>query len=122
MKFREFTLETGRKIFLGKNAENNDELVETADENDTLLHTSAPGSPFCNLGEKPGKKELKQAAIICAKFSQDWRDNKKDVIIHQFKKKDTIKKKTMKTGTWQVKKQKKIFVKKKEIEEFENAK
>jgi len=26
-----------------------------------------------------------EAAIFCARYSQDWRNNKKDVMVHQFK-------------------------------------
>jgi len=115
MKFREFILSSGTKIILGRNAENNDELVDAAKRNDFLLHTAAPGSPFCNAGNKPSKEDINESAIICARYSQDWRDNKKDVIVHGFLKADTYKRKDMKKGTWGVKKQKKIKVKKEEI-------
>jgi predicted ribosome quality control (RQC) complex YloA/Tae2 family protein len=119
MKFREFILESGRKIVLGKDSLGNDKLVFSAERNDVLLHTAMPGSPFCNIGEKPTKEEINQAAIVCAKFSQDWRDNKKDVIIHMFLKSNTSKPKEMKPGSWVVKKKENIKVKKSDILEFE---
>ena len=120
VNFRSFVLNSGREIFLGKSSENNDELVSLAKRTDLLLHTSLPGSPFCNVGEKPSKKEINEAAIYCAKFSQDWRDNKNDVKIHSFLKGDTIKNEKMKEGSWQVRKiREKIKIKKADIFELE---
>lgn len=119
MKFREFVLKSGRKVFLGKDSANNDLLVSSSGRKDVLLHTAMPGSPFCNLGESPDKGEVKEAAIICAKYSQDWRDNKKDVIIHQFLKANTSKSSKMKEGSWNVKKKENIKVKKEDILKFE---
>ena len=117
-QFREFTLSTGKMIYGGKNSSNNDELVEAANPKETLVHTAAPGSPFCNLGEKPVKSEIKEAAAFCASKSQFWRDNKKDTIIHVFQKSDMYKDKKMKGGTWGVGKMKKIKVKKGKILEL----
>ena len=85
------------------------------------MHTAKPGSPFCVIQGKPGKKDIKEAAIICASKSQDWRDNKGDVIVHKFTGKDVYKRKAMKIGTFGVKKFKKIRVKKREIKRCENA-
>ena len=104
VNFRIFVLDSGREIYLGKSSENNDELVNLAKRTDLLLHTALPGSPFCNVGEKPSKKEINEAAIYCAKFSQDWRDNKKDVKINSFLKADTTKDESMKEGSWSVNK------------------
>lgn len=120
MKFRELTLETGTRIFLGKNAENNEELVGLyVGKKNTILHTAKPGSPFCVIDKlNPLKEEIKQSAIICASKSQDWRDNKGDVEINIFTGKDVYKDKDMKTGTYGVKKHKIIKVKRKEIEEW----
>jgi len=122
MKYREFILKSETKIFLGRNSNNNDELVNSyKDKSNIILHTAKPGSPFCVIDNlKPTKKEIKEAAIICASKSQDWRDNKRDVVVHQFTGKEVHKKKKMKEGTWEIKsKPKLIKVKKKEIEELE---
>ena len=102
MTFRKYVLSTGREIFMGKDSATNDELVESAKKNDTMLHTASPGSPFVNVGEEPTKGEIKEAAIFCAKHSQDWRDNKKDVVVNVFLKKDMNKDESMKEGTWSV--------------------
>jgi len=93
MKFREFILSTGKKIYLGKSAEDNDELVkEFVGKENIILHTVSPGSPFCVIEDlKPTKKEIKEAGTICASKSQDWRDNKKDVKISVFSGKDVKK-------------------------------
>ncbi len=116
MKPRKITLESGTKILLGKNAENNEELVKQIEKNEVVLHTAKPGSPFVNIKGKANKKDVKESAIFCASKSQDWRDNKSNVIVHKFKGKDIYKEKGMKTGTFGVRKPKKIIVKKKEIE------
>jgi predicted ribosome quality control (RQC) complex YloA/Tae2 family protein len=119
MKPREFILSSGTKIFLGKNSENNDELVSKFHgKTNTILHTAKPGSPFCVIDKlNPLKEEIKESAVICASKSQDWRDNKKDVIVHIFSGKDVNKDKNMKAGTWGLKRKPKVIkVKKKEIE------
>lgn len=121
MKFREFTSKRGTKIITGRSAENNEELVAQVAPEELVFHTVAPGSPFVNLKGKPKFGDVKFAAIITAKYSQDWRDNKRDILVHQFRGKDINKKKNMKTGTFGVKNSKTIKVKKKWIEKFENA-
>lgn len=115
-QFREFILSTEKVVYVGKDSENNDELVSQANPKEILLHTAAPGSPFCNLGENPVKEEIKEAAIFTASKSQVWRDVKKDVAMHIFKKCDVYKDKKMKSGTWGVKKFDEFKVKKLDIE------
>ncbi|MCX6746620.1 MAG: NFACT RNA binding domain-containing protein [Candidatus Pacearchaeota archaeon] len=121
MRFREFITDSGKKVLAGKNAEQNEEIVkEFEGKSNVILHTAAPGSPFCVIEDlKPNKKDIKKAAIFCAKKSQDWRDNKNDVLIHIFTGKDVYKKKSMKTGMFGVKKFDVIKIKKKDIENFE---
>ncbi len=119
MKFREITLKSGTKILLGRNAENNEELVKQFRGKDNrILHTASPGSPFCVMIDplKPSRKDLIASGAICASYSQDWRDNKSNVKIHVFTGKDVYKRKGMKLGTFGIKKKKIIKVKKKDIE------
>jgi len=121
MNFRKFTTSNGKEVLCGKSAENNEELIKQIEEENIVLHTAKPGSPFCEIkakGEKIEKKDIEEAAVICAKYSQDWRDNKKDVLIHIFKGRDIFKKGEMKLGTFGVKKVREIKVKKEEIEKF----
>ncbi|MFH1801258.1 MAG: NFACT RNA binding domain-containing protein [archaeon] len=121
MKFREFLTTSGTQVFLGRNAENNDELVQKfKGEENIIMHTAEPGSPFCVINNlTPSKRDVEQAAVFCASKSQDWRDNKADVIVHRFSGKDVEKKRSMETGTWRIKKTPtKIKIKRKDIEEF----
>jgi len=119
VNFRKFVLSSGREVFGGKSAENNDELVRSAKRNDMMLHTNAPGSPFVNIGENPSKDEVKEAAVFCARYSQDWRDNKRDLIVNKFLRSDMKKGILMKAGTWSIKKKENIKVKKADILKLE---
>lgn len=118
VKFREFVTSSGLKIFGGRDAKSNDDLVWEATPKDILLHTNAPGSPFVNMGESPSKGDIKEAVVFCARYSQDWRDRKSNVIVNEFLRSDMNKEKKMKNGTWAVSKQKKIKVKKGDIIKF----
>jgi predicted ribosome quality control (RQC) complex YloA/Tae2 family protein len=120
MAFREFTTSSGKKVLAGKNAEQNDELVnQFIGKDNMLLHSALPGSPFCVIQElKPTRQDLKETAVFCASKSQDWRDNKQDVIVHVFTGKETYKGKRMKEGTFGVVKNKTIRVKKKDVEQY----
>ena len=100
--FRKFTLSTGKEIFAGKNAEQNDLLVSSSSRNDTLLHTHKPGSPFVNVGENPTYQEITEAAVYCALKSQDFRDHKHDVKVNVFLKADCKKGPMAKEGSWHV--------------------
>lgn len=123
MKFREYTTKKGTLLIAGKNAKNNEELIGQVNPNEVVLHTSKPGSPFVAIIGKPKLGDVKEAAIFCASKSQDWRDNKSNVMVHKFKGHDIYKRKGMKLGTFGIKKFKLIKVKKKWIERFikENA-
>jgi len=118
VNFRKFITSSGKLVLGGKSAENNEQLIKQAEAGEVVLHTKAPGSPFVNIKGKASQKDIKEAAIFCARYSQDWRDNKQDVIIHVFKGKDVYKHKDMKLGTFGVKEVKEIKVKKKDIEIF----
>jgi len=120
MKFRELITKAETKILAGRNAKNNEELVVQAKPSEEVFHTAAPGSPFVNIKGKPGRGDIKKAAVFCAAYSQDWRDKKKDVIVHRFKKKDIYKVKTMSLGTFGVRKRTLIKVKKADIKKFTN--
>ena len=123
-KFREKILESGIKILLGKNAEQNEELVNKfTKKNYVMLHTEKPGSPFCVIIENAKTPlpimDIKEAATYCARYSQDWRDNKKDVKVQWFDAVDVYKKKGMPIGTFGVKFWNYFLIKKKYIKELE---
>ena len=117
--FRELITENGTLILAGKNDESNESLIKQAGGNEEVFHTKEAGSPFVNIKGKPKIGDMKTAALFCAKFSRDWKKNKKDVLIHQFKGKDIFKERGMKIGTFGIKKFKVIKVKKSEIEKWQ---
>jgi len=121
VKFREYKTSAGKLVLAGKSAESNEELVEQVGENEIVLHTVEPGSPFVNIKADSGevtKEDIREAGVFCARYSQDWRDNKGKIKVHVFLGKDIYKQKKMKSGTFGVKKFKEIVVKKIDIESF----
>ncbi len=120
MKFNEFKTTSGKLVLAGKNAENNEKLVEQVEDSEIIFHTAKPGSPFVNIkANKTNKLDRKEAAIFCALKSQDWRDDKSNVEVHSFLGKDIYKTRGMKVGCFGIKKiQEKMLIKKKEIESF----
>lgn len=121
VNFRTFVTSSGLRVFGGRDAENNDKLVWDAHPNDVMLHTSAPGSPFVNVGDAAKKKDIKEAAVFCAKFSQEWRDSKRDVVVNVFVRKDMEKDKKAKAGSWAVSKQDRIIVKSVDVLKYEKV-
>jgi len=120
MKFREIILESGTKILLGKDEKSNDELMKKfKGKENIIIHTVASGSPFCVIDNlKPSRKDITISGAYCAEYSQDWRDNKKDVKINIFTGKGISKEKGMKPGTWKVERLKTKIIKKRKIEKF----
>ena len=120
MEFREFILESETRIILGRNAESNDNLMKKfKGKENVIMHTVAPGSPFCVIDKlNPSKEEINLSGIYCARFSQDWRNNKKDVRISIFTGKEISKEKNLKVGTWKVKNSKTKTIKKEDIEKL----
>jgi len=106
---------SGIEVFGGRDSANNDELVFAAESNDILIHTVKPGSPFVNVGFGVSKIDIKEAAVFCAKFSQAWRDSKKDVLVNIFRRCDMKKDRKMKEGSWEVLKSERLRVKKEDI-------
>ena len=119
VNLREFVTTSGLRVLGGKSSESNDKLVFDARPKDVLLHTAAPGSPFVNVGAEPSKKDLKEAAVFCAKYSQDWRDGKKNVVVNKFLRSDMDKSPKMKSGSWKVLKSEDMRVKAVDILKFE---
>lgn len=115
MNFREFTTSSGKKVLSGKDKASNELLVEQTEAGNIVLHTAQPGSPFCEIKGKAGKKDIKEAAIFIAKYSQDWKKNHGNVLVHYFKAENIFKQAGMKQGCFGVKKCKEIMVKKEEI-------
>ena len=119
VNFREFVASSGLEVFGGRDSANNDELVFAAEPGDVLLHSVLPGSPFVNVGNSASKNDIREAAVFCAKFSQAWRDSKRDVAVNFFKRCDMKKGRKAKEGTWEVLKSERISVKKSDILKYE---
>lgn len=121
IKFRELITKSGTRVLAGRDEKSNERLVAQVEKDEEVFHTASPGSPFVNIKikGKPKLGDIKEVAVFCAKYSREWKKNKSDVIVHQFKGKDIYKKKGMKIGTFGVKKVKIIKVKKNEILNFE---
>ena len=124
IKLRKLITKSEKELLIGKDAQTNEELVKKfRGKENIILHTSKPGSPFCIINDLSSTKEdIKEAAVVCAKYSQDWRDNKRSVVIHVFDGKNVFKRKGMAVGTFGVKKFREIKVKKKDIISFEKKK
>lgn len=117
-KFRKFETSSGKLVIAGKNAEQNESIIEFAEPEEFVLHTKLPGSPFCIIKGKANPKDIKETSVFCAKFSKAWKQSHSDTEVHVFKGKDIFKEKGMKTGTFGVRKAKKIIAKKSAIESF----
>lgn len=118
-KFRWFFTSSGKLVIGGKNAEQNEQIInQHLNKNDLVLHTKSAGSPFCVIKGKASKKDIVEAAVFCARYSKEWKKEKrkKDVEVHYFKGKNVYKDRKMKIGTFGVKKFKAIKVKKEDIE------
>jgi len=118
INFRKFCISSEKDVLCGKSAEQNEFLVAQSGKDETVIHTKAPGSPFCNIKGKASEKDIKETAVICAAFSKAWKQNKSDIEVHVFRGKDVFKSAGMKTGTFGVKKVKSLFVKKENIQAF----
>ena len=114
--FRKLITGNGTLVLAGRNDDSNEMLIKQVEGDEDVIHTKEAGSPFVNIKGKAKKGDLKEAAIFCARFSRDWKTNKKEVIVHLFKGKDMSKDKGMKTGTFGVKKFKTMKIKKRDIE------
>jgi predicted ribosome quality control (RQC) complex YloA/Tae2 family protein len=118
--FRKLKTTSGKLVLSGKNAEQNEKIIAQVQDNEIVLHTKLPGSPFVNIKAdvtEVTKEDIKEAATFCAIYSQSWKKAKvkKDIEVHVFLGKDIFKEKDMKCGTFGVKKNKKIIVKKEDL-------
>jgi len=104
-QYRWFFTSSGLLVIGGKSAEQNEEIVKMAKQNDVMLHTSDPGSPFCIIMEniEETDKDVKEAAIFCASLSKNWKSKKKQIAVDVFRKEQVYKNKKMAKGTFGIK-------------------
>lgn len=117
-KFRKFITSSGKLVFAGKNAEQNEEVVRLVEPEESVLHTKAPGSPFCVIKGEATAEDIKETAVFCAKFSKAWKKKHENLEVHIFKGENIFKQAGMKLGTFGVTKLKKVNAKKADIENF----
>jgi len=104
-KYRWFFTSSNTLVIGGKSDSQNEEVVRLAKPNEVVLHTKSPGSPFCVIKEaiEETEKDVKEAAVFCACFSQAWKKGSKQIEVHIFSKSQINKTKSMKTGTFEIK-------------------
>ena len=102
-----FYTSEGTLVVGGKSDEDNETVLKTfLKPGYTIMHTSAPGSPFMIIqSDNPTKKDLDEAAIFTGCFSQQWKktSGSQRISIDVFKGNQIYKKKGMKLGTFGVK-------------------
>ena len=57
--FRMIITNSGNLVYAGRNAKNNEELVEQVGKNEEVFHTAAVGSPFVNIKTRARKGDIK---------------------------------------------------------------
>ncbi|MDA3836054.1 MAG: NFACT RNA binding domain-containing protein [Nanoarchaeota archaeon] len=119
MNLRTHISKQGTLFLAGRSDANNEELIAQVKPKEEVFHTKAPGSPFLNIKGIPKHGDIKEAAIMCARYSRDWKQGQEDIMIHRFLGKDIHKSKSMKTGTFGVRAAKIIKVSKIDIINFE---
>ena len=109
--YRWFFTSDGSLVVGGKSDEQN-ELVLTnfLKPNYIIMHTSAPGSSFMIIqSDKPSKNDIEETAIFTGCFSKQWKTGSKKIDIDIFRGSQIYKVKSMKTGTFGVKGDKKTI-------------
>ncbi|MEK6700288.1 MAG: asparagine synthase-related protein [Nitrospirota bacterium] len=66
---RHFRLASGRKVIVGRNAEENEKLLDFPEKNDYLLDVFGFGSPLALMEGETCRDDLLQAAALCARYS-----------------------------------------------------
>lgn len=107
-KYRWFYTSSGKLVYGGKSAEQNEEVVKALmkDKNKVVMHTAEPGSPFAVIDaemKNTSDEDIIETAIFCGCFSRAWRTGKRKAMVHAFESRQITKQEGMKTGTFGVK-------------------
>ena len=100
-RYKWFFTSSGKIVIGGKSAEQNEEIMSRAENDDVIMHTSSPGSPFTII-KNPSDEDIEEMAVFTACFSQEWKRGKDKTEVHIFKGEQVTKNKNMKTGTFGV--------------------
>ncbi|MCK5149727.1 DUF814 domain-containing protein [Candidatus Pacearchaeota archaeon] len=107
-KYRWFFTKSGKLVYGGKSAEQNEEIIRELVKNKKdfiMMHTKIPGSPFAVIKadvNKVSESDLEETAVWTACFSRAWKKGLKKTEIDVFLTEQLIKKKGMKLGTFGV--------------------
>lgn len=107
-KYKWFFTKSGKLVYGGKSAEQNEEVIRNLvknKENFIMMHTKIPGSPFAVIRfsvKKISEADLEETAIWTACFSRAWKIGLKKTSVDIFLTEQLIKKKNMKLGTFGV--------------------
>ena len=106
----------------GKSRSSNEDLLKNyLDKDDLVFHTESRGSPFF-LIKGGDSKLINFTATATAKYSKEWKRNKKDIEVMYVKGNQIHKSKGMSTGTFGVNgKRNTLILKKEDIEKFKRA-
>ena len=100
-KYRWFFTSSNKIVIGGKSAEQNEDIMRNIENEDVVMNTSSPGSPFCIISS-PSEKDIEEVAIFTACFSHEWKKGKKTSEVHIFKGEQVTKNNGMKVGTFGV--------------------
>lgn len=98
-KYRWFFTSSNKLVVGGKSSAQNEEIMHRVEDQDTVMHTSTPGSPFCII-KNPNTKDMQETAIFTACFSHEWKKQKNKTEVHIFKGSQVKKRPAMKQGTF----------------------
>ena len=79
---RHFRLESGAKVVVGRNEEENRILQKFCDKDDILMEVIGVGSPIALLKKRKSKKDIKRAASLCVRYSDAKEKNANILIKH----------------------------------------
>lgn len=108
----------GTLFLAGRTDATNEILMSQIRPKELIFHTEMAGSPFVNIKGDPKEGDVEEAAIMCARYSRDYKKHGGSTKVHYFLGKDTHKSKSMKTGTFGVRSVKNILVSVEDIENF----
>ena len=97
--YRWFFTSSNKLVVGGKSSKQNEDIMHWVEEDDVIMHTSTPGSPFCII-KNPNAKDMQEVAIFTACFSHEWKKKKKKTEVHIFKGLQVKKRAGMKQGTF----------------------
>lgn len=107
-KYKWFYTKSEKLVVGGKNAESNDSLLNelnSTKKDYILMHTKAPGSPFCAIIspiDEVTLSDIQECAVFTGCFSKAWKMGLKKTVVDMFHLSQVKKNSEMKSGSWAV--------------------